>query len=233
MSTEKPRFTVTVSDEMKKSIEDFFHSRKFKNQSQAVNQLIERGLDSLIDDMDKSHDVGVPRCTHDVSQSETSIIKKYRALDEHGKELVELVLDKELERVNTQDDSEVCFDRTAFRISEQPAAAGNGVYLGPESFYTVMVRADALPRNAAFGVPVSGDSMEPKFHDGDILIVSTEKPERGEVGIYTMDGQGYVKVRGNNELLSLNPSYDPIPMTEDIICNGKVIGVLDKINLKY
>ena len=40
MSTEKPRFTVTVSDEMKKSIEDFFHSRKFKNQSQAVNQLI-------------------------------------------------------------------------------------------------------------------------------------------------------------------------------------------------
>ena len=92
-------------------------------------------------------------------------MKKYRALDEHGKELVELVLDKELERVNTQDDSEVCFDRTAFRISEQPAAAGNGVYLGPESFYTVMVRSDALPRNAAFGVPVSGDSMEPKFHD--------------------------------------------------------------------
>ena len=226
MSTEKPRFTVTVSDEMKKSIEDFFHSRKFKNQSQAVNQLIERGLDSLIDDMDKSHDVGVPHCTHDVSQSETSIIKKYRALDEHGKELVELVLDKEFERVNALDDSEGCFDKTAFRISEQPAAAGNGVYLGPESFYTIMVRADALPRNAAFGVPVSGDSMEPKYHDGDILIVSTEKPERGEVGIYTMDSQGYVKVRGNNELLSLNPAYDPIPMTEDIICNGKVIGVL-------
>ena len=48
MSTEKPRFTVTVSDEMKKSIEDFFHSRKFKNQSQAVNQLIERGLSTYL-----------------------------------------------------------------------------------------------------------------------------------------------------------------------------------------
>ena len=96
-----------------------------------------------------------------------------------------------------------------------------------------MVRADALPQNAAFGVPVSGDSMEPKFHDGDILIVSTEKPHLGEVGIYTMDGQGYVKVLGKNELISLNPNYAPIRMTEDIICNGKVIGVLDKINLKY
>lgn len=227
MSTEKPRFTVTVSDEMKKSIEDFFHSRKFKNQSQAVNQLIERGLDSFIDGIDKSNRDETLRFPSNISQSEVSIMKKYRALDEHGKELVELVLDKELERVNTQDDSEVCFDRTAFRISEQPAAAGNGVYLGPESFYTVMVRSDALPRNAAFGVPVSGDSMEPKFHDGDILIVSTEKPERGEVGVYTMDGQGYVKVLGNNELISLNPNYAPIRMTEDIICNGKVIGVLD------
>lgn len=228
MSTEKPRFTVTVSDEMKKSIEDFFHSRKFKNQSQAVNQLIERGLDSFIDGIDKSNRDEMLRFPSDISQSEVSIMKKYRALDEHGKELVELVLDKELERVNTQDDSEVCFDRTAFRISEQPAAAGNGVYLGPESFYTVMVRSDALPRNAAFGVPVSGDSMEPKFHNGDILIVSTEKPQRGEVGIYTMDGQGYVKVLGNNELISLNPNYAPIRMAEDIICNGKVIGVLDK-----
>lgn len=233
MSTEKPRFTVTVSDEMKKSIEDFFHSRKFKNQSQAVNQLIERGLDSFIDGIDKSNRDETLRFPSNISQSEVSIMKKYRSLDEHGKELVELVLDKELERVNTQDDSEVCFDRTAFRISEQPAAAGNGVYLGPESFYTVMVRSDALPRNAAFGVPVSGDSMEPKFHDGDILIVSTEKPERGEVGIYTMDGQGYVKVLGNNELISLNPNYAPIRMTEDIICNGKVIGVLDKDDVQY
>lgn len=162
-----------------------------------------------------------------VSKAEMDGIKKYRALDEHGKEIVELVLEKELERVSLMEDSEV-FDEVAFRVSEQPAAAGYGIYLGPESFRTIMVRADALPRNAAFGVPVSGDSMEPDYHDGDILIVSTDKPDRGEVGIYTMDGQGYVKVRGNNDLLSLNPAYDPIPMTEDIICNGKVIGVLNK-----
>lgn len=55
VSTEKPRFTVTVSDEMKKNIEDFFHSRKFKNQSQAVNQLIERGLDSFSDGIGNFH----------------------------------------------------------------------------------------------------------------------------------------------------------------------------------
>lgn len=227
MSTEKPRFTVTVSDEMKKSIEDFYHARRFKNQSQAVNQLIERGLDSLLEDKAKSTSPCSSRSAHDISLSELAIIKKYRALDEHGKELVELILEKELERVDALADSPAGFETCEFRVSDQPAAAGFGVYLGPESFHTVVVRSDDLPRHAAFGVPVSGDSMEPKYHDGDILIVSAEKPVRGEVGIYTMDGQGYVKVLGNGELLSLNSAYAPIPMKEGIICNGKVIGVLD------
>lgn len=228
MSTDKPRFTVTVSDEMKKSIEDFYHAKKFKNQSQAVNQLIERGLDSLLDEKLKVQNPSTSRIPHDFSVAELGMIKKYRALDEHGKELVELVLDKELERVNSVSDSDANYETTAFRVSYQPAAAGYGVYLGPESFRTVMVRSDALPRHAAFGVPVSGDSMEPKYHDGDILIVSADKPARGEVGIFTMDGQGYVKVLGNGELISLNSAYAPIPMTEGVICNGKVIGILSR-----
>lgn len=226
MSTDKPRFTVTVSDEMKKSIEDFYHAKKFKNQSQAVNQLIERGLDSLLYEKSKLQNPCTSRVSYDLSISELGMIKKYRALDEHGKEMVDLVLEKELERIDSGNDAS--FEATAFRVSDQPAAAGFGVYLGPESFSTVMVRSDALPRHAAFGVPVSGDSMEPKYHDGDILIVSAEKPQRGEVGIYTMDGQGYVKVLGNGELISINSAYAPIPMKEGIICNGKVVGVLNR-----
>lgn len=158
---------------------------------------------------------------------EINHIKKYRALDAHGKEMVDLVLNKEAERMTTIEELAVPADLSAFRLSEQSAAAGLGTYLGPESFRTIMVKRDALPRKASFGVPVTGDSMEPKYHDGDILIISTEQPMCGEVGIYTMDGQGYVKVLGDGELISLNPAYDPLPMTEDIICNGKVIGVLD------
>lgn len=168
------------------------------------------------------------KSSFELSSAEIATIKKYRALDEHGKEMVDLVLEKEFDRLEALTDSDAGIETTAFRVSDQPAAAGYGVYLGPESFSTVMVRSDALPRHAAFGVPVSGDSMEPKYHDGDILIVSSEKPQRGEVGIYTMDGQGYVKVLGNGELISLNSAYAPIPMTEGIICNGKVIGVLSR-----
>ena len=49
----------------------------------------------------------------------------------------------------------------------------------------------------------------------------------GEIGVFTIDGMGYVKKRGESSLISLNPEYDPIPFSENTRCNGKVIGILD------
>jgi phage repressor protein C with HTH and peptisase S24 domain len=69
--------------------------------------------------------------------------------------------------------------------------------------------------------------MEPKYHDGDVLIVEKSTVSLGDIGIFTLDGNGFVKVLGKNELISLNKAYDPIPMDESVICNGKVIGILE------
>lgn len=68
---------------------------------------------------------------------------------------------------------------------------------------------------------------EPRFHDGDVILVSMTQPvEVGDIALITMDGCGYVKKLGEGKLISLNKRYAPIPMTEDIRINGKVIGVL-------
>ena len=115
---------------------------------------------------------------------------------------------------------------TKWRISEQAAAAGNGIYLGPETFTEYEVDESKLPRGAAFGVPISGDSMEPKYHDGDIAIISKDFPDVGQVGLFTFDGNGYIKKRGEGVLESLNPKYDDILITDDVIINGRVIGVI-------
>lgn len=113
------------------------------------------------------------------------------------------------------------------KISRQPVSAGDGIYLGAEEMETISVQSNSLTKRAIFAVKVSGDSMKPRFSDEDILLVEDAKDINvGEIGVFTMDGNGYVKQRGNDELISLNPSYPPIPMNASIQCNGRIIGKL-------
>lgn len=172
-----------------------------------------------------------------LSPDELFHLKKYRTLDERGKDHVDKVLEWETQRIKEISSLKQQVSESAsnvddittipLRLSNQGAAAGHGTYLGPEDFSIITVLKNNLTKAANFAVPVSGDSMEPKFHDGDILLVGDEIPEVDDIGIFTMDGKGYVKKMGENELVSLNPAYDPIPMEDSIINNGKVIGVLE------
>ncbi len=62
-------------------------------------------------------------------------------------------------------------------------------------FHQYKVQDNELIRRTAFAVPVSGDSMEPKFHDGDIALVNfRDRPEPGDIVVVTMDGLGYIKI---------------------------------------
>ena len=160
-----------------------------------------------------------------------NIIRKYRRLDPIAQEAIRTLLDIESRRErdgsSSMDDKLVEFPgQIPFKISDQPASAGTGVYLGPDGFSTRMVDPAAV-QGADFGVPVRGDSMDPLYLDGDIILVSMSEPvEAGDIALVTMDGCGYVKKIGDGVLISVNHHYDPLPMTEDIRINGKVVGVL-------
>ena len=73
---------------------------------------------------------------------------------------------------------------------------------------------------------VSGDSMEPIYTDGDIVMVSKESVLQDDIALVTLDGCGYVKRMGDMYLVSENKKYKPIPYDENVIVNGRVIGVL-------
>ena len=82
-----------------------------------------------------------------------------------------------------------------------------------------------------FIVRVSGDSMEPTYHDGDKLFVK-EQPsiEIGEIGIFVVDGNAYVKELGVDRLISHNEKYSDIIINEYIRneCCGKVLGICEE-----
>lgn len=109
----------------------------------------------------------------------------------------------------------------------QPMSAGTGIEAGddgPEDFMLVK----QPPRGTSYVAPVSGDSMEPTFHDGDELFVhACSDINPGQIGVFLMDGKQWVKELGDGVLVSHNSEYDPIPITEDVRCQGLVLGVCD------
>lgn len=54
----------------------------------------------------------------------------------------------------------------------------------------------------------------------------TEEIVIGEIGIFLVNNESYVKKLGNSELISLNPEFPNIPLNETAKCMGRVIDKL-------
>ena len=94
-----------------------------------------------------------------------------------------------------------------------------------------MLEVDETPltSEADFALKIQGDSMKPKFSDGDIILIRTQPcVEIGEIGIFILNNEGYVKKFEGDRLVSLNKKYSDIIFQEydNICCKGKVLGKL-------
>ena len=166
----------------------------------------------------------------ELSPAEKQHIKKYRSLDHYGRKAVDSLMDIELERCSVV----VELPRLiTLPMVELKASAGTGQWLGDDEYTT---RVDVLDtpeaRRANVVIEVSGDSMEPRYHDGDKVLVKLQPTvEQNEIGIFIVDNCGYIKKLGVNELISVNKEYDNIPLNEynDVTCVGKVVGIAEII----
>lgn len=109
-------------------------------------------------------------------------------------------------------------------------SAGTGFNL-PEGDDWEMIDIPDTPeaRRADFAITIKGNSMEPVYFDGDIVLVKQQPAvELGEIGIFNIENNGYIKKFGGDRLISLNDAYDDIILSEydedRNHCLGKVIG---------
>lgn len=114
---------------------------------------------------------------------------------------------------------------------DNSVSAGIGEFLDDyEQRETVYVEDTPQSRQADFILSVSGDSMEPKFHNGDLVLVRKQSYINvGDIGIFDIDGKGYIKQFGGDRLISLNPKYDDIifDVYSVIQCFGIVLGTTE------
>lgn len=163
-----------------------------------------------------------------VTFSDLKMIEKYHSLDTYGQETINAALDRETKRIEKYG-----------KLSEETTTIPTRIisyYFKNASAGTGQIVIDNLPekdieipdkpeyRSVSYAIGVNGDSMEPVFHDGDILLVeATQEIHIGEIGIFQIDDMCYVKELGETSLISLNRDYPNIPLNESVRIQGKVI----------
>lgn len=155
-------------------------------------------------------------------------------MDDRGRETVRGVADLEVSRYKAAahqaqreqpEPDKVVYITKWFPV---PMSAGTGQPAGDDGAEELEL-TKRPPRGTSYIAPVSGDSMEPTYNDGDKLFIrACTEIEPGQIGVFYMDGQQWVKELGNGVLISHNSTYGPIQMRDDIECQGLVLGVCDK-----
>ena len=155
-------------------------------------------------------------------------ISRYEALTDYHRQIVLHEMDALLKLQKTT----IKEPRQLIRIyrNDLSACAGPSFSIGESSGEPVWIEKTPVTVLADEIIRVSGDSMEPEFHDGDQVLVQHGASVRpGEIGIFTNGDAGYIKVYQRDGLHSLNPAYPTIHFTEgdEVRCIGKVLGTAE------
>ncbi len=88
-------------------------------------------------------------------------------------------------------------------------------------------------RRADYVFRINGDSMEPDYRNGDLVLVervpSGLRLQEGEIGAFIVGNEMYIKEYRADGLHSLNPKYDVLKFGEEdaVYLIGKVLTVLE------
>lgn len=149
-------------------------------------------------------------------------IKKYRSLSDYDKGTVDQLLDRLSEK-----EPEPLYTTVTKPNYLTGLSAGTGLFV----FDDVPCEQIEVPveyKDIDFVIGVTGDSMEPTYYEGDQVMIEKGEVRVGEIGAFMINGEAYIKERGNNCLISHNKKYSIIEFKDDmkIECIGKVVGKL-------
>ena len=238
MATDKPRFSVTFTDESFQKIQEYKDENNLSTQSKAVAQLVEIAINEL----EKSDDMKIAPL---YSSEAMEVAKTFDQLDGHGRGAVKAILDfehasavAEKRQSGTPKRPELKVRKRSdgfvdYRVYDQPAAAGLGNYLDDPAYHIEQYPANVVPDGADFGIRISGTSMSPDIPDGGTVFVQSRSSiEPGSIGIFVLNGEAYCKKRtgdrekGQIRLVSINKAYQDriIEECDDFSTMGLVLG---------
>jgi len=144
-----------------------------------------------------------------------------------SEELLEAQMNTEEAKINEVSEKVVQF--YGYDYYDHAASAGTGQYLNYVRVERIELPVDI---DADFVIPIKGDSMEPDYHDGDLVFIQTSVDlNDGVIGVFNYNGEAYIKQLVIDEdqayLHSLNPEYKDMPITPetDFRIIGEVVDI--------
>lgn len=170
------------------------------------------------------------------SDEAMKLAKDYTGLDFHGKRMVQLVVDEEKARMETEEVlmkvPAAASEPKVINLFVEPSAAGIVAPTVGRDYEFYTLKPDDPP-GAAYAVRLQGDSMEPDFPDGSIVFVNHDALRDGDVGIFSVDGgtvcKQYHQEGGMVYLFSLNRRRADADLVlfpggnRSFVCQGRVI----------
>ena len=183
-----------------------------------------------------------------LNDHEHDFFVKYRLLDTHGRELIDIVLQKEYERQNFFSGANDFTKKSTFdgkwithKVYQQSSCHSLGNYFvqeGELDYELLRFATTPVSEKADFCIQVDKGNMEPKIMGGDIVFVkATPRVDPDSVGIFVYDGSTHcnrlkVDIKTKAILLeSLNRKISPIKVTRpsELITIGLVIGIAERV----
>ena len=160
-----------------------------------------------------------------------SILDMYHQLDKFNRHTVMQLMDRLLFQ---QDSNERARLRDTYRglvLYEEAAAAGIGTpMLDDSEASTVYIPKNKIPGSADAIIHVNGTSMEPTYPHGCYVYVSTDQQvSYGQIGIFIVNGESYIKEYQPEGLVSHNGHFKTIRISDgsEARCFGLVTGIVE------
>ena len=190
-------------------------------------------VESLIDMLDDDQEIQINATPSALSKSQIQTI--YDQLHQSRQEKVLTYAERQLNEQENEEEtkinevSEDVIQLYSYNYYDHPASAGTGQYLNDVRVERIELPVDI---DADFVIPIKGNSMEPDYHDGDLVFIQTSVDlNDGVIGVFNYNGDAYIKqlVIDKNQayLHSLNPAYKDMPITAetDFRIIGEVVDI--------
>ena len=158
--------------------------------------------------------------------SEAELLRKWRSLDSHGRNLAMLLIDKELSNQPSFTSSTrilKCYIPSIY--------LGNGARFDNDKVEYISVPANYI-KNATVALRLISDSYIPTYFPGDIVAIEERLPQSEETALYQKDNivyiRKYIVINGRVRLIPPYAVNNEVELKNisEYTCLGTIVGVI-------